>query len=139
METAADRIARILAGDRIIQGFGMRVVEAREGYAKVAVTVEDRFLNAQGIGHGVILFAAADAAFALSVNAIADSVGIQWSLNAVRAAAAGEEIVGEARVMHRGRRFLVVQLSVTGSDGRLLVAGQAVAAPRTPAAAGGPA
>ena len=66
-----ERIQEIFQGDRLIQDFGMTLVEAREGYAKVSVGVAERFLNAHRIGHGVLLFAVADAAFALAVNAAA--------------------------------------------------------------------
>jgi len=68
------RIQAIFQGDRLIQDFGMTLVEAYDGYAKVSVVVADRFLNAHRIGHGVLLFAAADAAFALAVNAARDAV-----------------------------------------------------------------
>jgi acyl-coenzyme A thioesterase PaaI-like protein len=68
-----DRVQEIFRGDRLIQEFGMKLIEGREGYAKVSVIVEDRFLNAHAIGHGVLLFAVADAAFALSVNAVVDA------------------------------------------------------------------
>jgi acyl-CoA thioesterase len=67
---AMGRISEIWEGDRLIQDFGMKLLEAREGYAKVSVEVRGRFLNAHGIGHGVLIFAVADAAFALSVNAV---------------------------------------------------------------------
>lgn len=130
MDDAAARIQEVWRGDRLIADFGMKLVEAREGYAKVSVTVADRFLNAHGIGHGVILLAVADAAFALSVNSIADAVSVQWSLNAIRAAKPREEIFGESRVFHRGRQLMVVDLTVTGEDGRLLAKGQATAMPK---------
>src|SRR4030042_6126194 len=87
---AMGRIGEIWQGDRLIQDFGMKLLEAREGYAKVSVEVKDRFLNAHGLGHGVLLFAVADAAFALSVNAVVDAVGGQGSLNVFRAAKPGE-------------------------------------------------
>ena len=124
-----ERVEEIFLADRLIQHFGMKMVEAREGYAKVSVAVEERFLNAHNIGHGVLLFAAADAAFALSVNAAVDAVGVQWSLNIIRAAKPGEEIVGESRVFHRGRQSMVCELTVTGEDGRLLLRGQSTAMP----------
>ncbi|MHB0878156.1 MAG: PaaI family thioesterase [Anaerolineae bacterium] len=124
-----DRIEHIWQNDRLVQDFGMRLVEAREGYAKVSVTVEDRFLNALGMGHGALLFAVADAAFAVSVNARVDAVGVQWSLNAFRAARPGEELIAESRVIHGGRRSIVCELSVSSADGRLLVRGQATALP----------
>ncbi|MCL5966583.1 MAG: PaaI family thioesterase [Deltaproteobacteria bacterium] len=129
MKDAEARIAEIWRGDRLIRDFGMTLVEASEGHAKVSVKVVERFLNAHGIGHGVLLFAAADAAFALSVNSITDAVGVQWSLNAMRAAKPGEEIFGESRVFHKGRQSMVVDLTVTGGDGRLLAKGQATAMP----------
>ncbi len=124
-----DRIGEIWRGDRLIQDFGMTLVEAREGYAKVSVPVKERFLNAHGIGHGVLLFAAADAAFALSVNAAVDSVGVQWSLNVFRAAKPGETVFGESRIIHRGRQSMVCELTVTAGDGRVLARGQSTALP----------
>ena len=129
-----ERIQAIFQGDRLIQDFGMTLVEARDGYAKVSVVVADRFLNAHRIGHGVLLFAVADAAFALAVNAARDAVGVQWSLNAFRSAQPGETVIGEAKVIHAGRQSLVCELTVTAADGRVLVRGQSTALPVTPAA-----
>ena len=124
-----ERVKEIFRADRLIQDFGMTLVEAREGYAKVSVTVEDRFLNAHNIGHGVLLFAAADAAFALSVNAAVDAVGVQWSLNVFRAAKPGETVIGESRIIHKGRQSMVCELTVTAGDGRVLARGQSTALP----------
>jgi acyl-CoA thioesterase len=124
-----DRIQAIVQHDRLLQHFGMKVLEAREGYAKVSATVEERFLNAHGIGHGVLLFAVADVAFALAVNAARDAVGVQWSFNAIRAAKPGETITGEARTIHSGRQSAVCELTISAGDGRLLAKGQAIALP----------
>ena len=132
-----ERIQAIFQGDRLIQDFGMTLVEAYDGYAKVSVVVADRFLNAHRIGHGVLLFAAADAAFALAVNAARDAVGVQWSLNAFRAAQPGETVIGEAKVIHNGRQSLVCELTVTAGDGRVLAKGQSTALPVTPEALAG--
>ena len=123
------RIGEIWEGDRLIQDFGMKLLEAREGYAKVSVELKDRFLNAHGIGHGVLLFAVADAAFALSVQAVVDAVGIQYSLNVFRAAKPGEEVIGESKFIHKGRQTMVCELTVMGGDGRVLARGQATALP----------
>lgn len=124
-----DRIQRIWQGDRLVQDFGMRLLEASEGYAKVAVTVQERFLNAMGMGHGALLFAVADAAFALSVNAAVDAVGVQWSLNVFRPAKLGDEVIAESRVIHSGRRSMVCELTVTNGDGKTLARGLSTAMP----------
>ncbi|MGE5664805.1 MAG: PaaI family thioesterase [Deltaproteobacteria bacterium] len=123
------RIEEIWAGDRLIQDFGMTLLEAREGYAKVSVPVKERFLNAHGIGHGTLIFAVADAAFALSVNAAVDAVGVQWSLNIFRAAKPGEDVIAESRIIHKGRQSMVCELTVAGGDGRVLARGLSTAMP----------
>lgn len=124
-----DRVHEIFREDRLIQDFGMKLLEGREGYAKVSATVSERFLNAHRIAHGVLLFAVADAAFAISVNAAVDAVGVQWSLNVFRAAKPGETVIGESRVIHKGRQSMVCELVVTAGDGRLLMKGQSTALP----------
>ena len=124
-----DRAHEIFQKDRLIQDFGMTLLEARDGYARVSACVQERFLNAHGIGHGVLLFAVADAAFALAVNAARDAVGAQWSLNAFRPARPGETLIGEARTIHAGRQSVVCELTITTEDGRLLARGQSTALP----------
>jgi acyl-CoA thioesterase len=124
-----ERIEAIWNGDRLIQDFGMVLLEAREGYARVGVKVQERFLNAHDIGHGVLVFAVADAAFAVSVNATVDAVGAQYNMNVIRASKPGETIVAESRAIHAGRQSIVVELTVTGEDGRLIAKGQATALP----------
>ncbi|HEY5996964.1 MAG TPA: PaaI family thioesterase [Candidatus Deferrimicrobiaceae bacterium] len=123
------RIEAIWNGDRLIQDFGMTLEEAREGYARVSVKVQERFLNAHNIGHGVLVFAVADAAFAVSVNATVDAVGAQYNMNVLRASKPGETITCESRAIHAGRQSIVVELAVTGEDGRLIAKGQATALP----------
>ena len=118
-------------GDRLIQEFGMVLLEAGEGYARVSVTLQERFLNSHGIGHGALVFAVADAAFAVAVNAVTEAVGVQWNLNILRAARLGDELTGEARLVHRGSRLLVCELSVSTAGGRLVARGQATALPAT--------
>ncbi|TFH30956.1 MAG: hypothetical protein E4G97_04940 [Deltaproteobacteria bacterium] len=63
------------------------------------------------------------------MNAVADSLSIQWSVNVIRAALPGETVIGESRIIHKGRKTMVCDLTVTADDGRLLVKGQATALP----------
>ncbi len=123
------RIDDVWQGDRLSSDLGLRLEGAEEGFGRVSVRVEDRFLNAHGIGHGVLLFALADAAFAVATNSVVDAVGIQYSFNVFRAALPGETLFGEARMLHRGKRSLVCELKVTNESGRVLAQGQATALP----------
>ncbi len=126
-----DRVQEIYRGDRLMQDFGMKLIEARAGYAKLSVVVEERFLNAHNIGHGVLTFAIADAAFALSVNAESDATGVNWGFNIIRAAKPGETLIGESRVIHKGRQQVVCELTVTTAEGKLLARGISTALPVT--------
>lgn len=127
---AAGRIEAILRGDRLFSLYGMEVVEAREGYARLRAVVRDEFLNAHGIAHGALVFALMDVAFAVSVNSIRDAVGIQFNFHIFRAARAGETVEAESRVIHRGRNSLVVEVAaVSAGSGKPLARGTATALP----------
>lgn len=115
--------------DRIFKLFGMRLLEGEEGRARVAATVGEECLNAHDVGHGALIFALADVAFSVAVNSVTDALGIQWSFNILRAARRGDELIGDSRIIHRGRRVLVCDLSVKNQDGELVALGQATALP----------
>src|SRR5680860_1387806 len=94
-----------------------------------SATVGEDCLNFHDIAHGALVFAVADVAFAFVVNAQIDAVGVQWNMNLFRSAALGDEIVAECRLVHKGRRLMVVDFTVKGCEERLLACGQATAMP----------
>lgn len=126
---ATDRIKHAIANDRMIPLFGMEVEEASESRARVSAVVRDEFLQVHGLAHGAFVFALLDVAFALAVNAKVDAVAVQWSISQFRSAAAGEKVTAECRFLHRGRRLMVVELEVSGTEGIVLAKGQATAIP----------
>lgn len=129
-----DRIGFIVQNDTMIEHFGMRVEEAREGYARVSAVVRDAFLNQHRVAHGALVFAVADVAFAIAVNSEIDAMGIQWSLNILRAAKPGETVTAECSTIHAGSRVLVVEYTVVNDGGKLIAKGMATALPvRNPA------
>jgi len=128
-EGSLDRIERIRDRDRIMRLFGMELEEITDGFARVSATVGEDCLNFHDIAHGALVFAVADVAFAFVVNAQIDAVGVQWNMNLFRSAALGDEIVAECRLVHKGRRLMVVDFTVKGCEERLLACGQATAMP----------
>lgn len=127
-----DRMAFLVENDQMIRQFGMKVEEARDGYARVSVIVHSEFLNAHHVAHGALVFAVADVAFALAVNAEVDAMGVQWSFNILRVAHPRDEIVAECRTIHRGSRLIIVEYEVTRRAGALLAKGMATAMPVQP-------
>ncbi len=124
-----ERIQRLVAGDRLIALYGIQVEEASESLARVSAVVTEDFLQVHGLAHGAFIFALIDVAFALTVNARLDAVAVQWSVSQFRSGQLGETLTAECRLLHGGRRMMVVDLVVTGAEGRVIAKGQATAIP----------
>jgi len=124
-----DRIDRIAAGDGMVKLFGIEVEEASDSGVRVSAVVKREFLQTHGLAHGAFIFAVLDVAFALTVNAERDAVAVQWSLSQFRSAREGEKITAVCRMLHSGRRLMVVELKALGNGDRVLAQGQATAIP----------
>ncbi len=125
----SERIRSLIDGDRLISLFGIEVEEASESLARVSAVVREEFLQVHGLAHGAFVFTLMDVAFALNVNAKSDAVAVQWSISQFRSGAPGERLTAECRLLHGGRRLMVVDLMVTGAGGRVIAKGQASAIP----------
>ena len=136
-----ERTAHAIATDSMIRLFDMEVEEASERLSRVSAVVQERFLQLHDLAHGAFMFALMDVAFALTVNANVDAVAVQWSISQFRSAKLGDRVTAECRLLHGGRRLMVVDLQVVGAEGKVLAKGQATAIPvgesATPRAAGG--
>lgn len=128
-EESWDRIKQIRDKDRIMHLFDMELEEAADGYVRVSATVGKDSLNFHDIAHGALIFALADVAFAFVVNAQIDAVGVQWNMNLFRSAALGDKVSAECRLVHGGRRVMVVEFTVRGREDKMLARGQATAMP----------
>lgn len=124
-----ERLARLIAGDGLIRLYGIEVEEASPDLARVSAVVKEDFLQVHGLAHGAFIFALLDVAFALNVNAVHDAVAVQWSISQFRSGSLGERITAESRLLHGGRRLMVVELVATGQEGRIIAKGQATAVP----------
>lgn len=124
------RIEEIIKGDRLFHLFNMELVEAAEGHALVRAEVKEEFLNAHQIAHGGLIFALLDVAFALAVNSVIDSVGVQWSFSIFRSTKAGDYVRAEAKIVHKGKSLLVVEFKAESEKTKKLIAqGMATALP----------
>jgi acyl-CoA thioesterase len=124
-----ERLERLVAGDGLIKLYGITVEEASPDLARVSAVVREEFLQVHGLAHGAFVFALLDVAFALNVNAVHDAVAVQWSISQFRSGAPGERLTAESRLLHGGRRLMVVDLVATGAEGRVMAKGQATAIP----------
>ena len=118
----ADRVAReMLAAEGTGPAWGIRIEEARHRYARVSMVVRPDMLNGHGIGHGGMVFALADTAFAYVCNGGNHaSVAAQASIIFLDKVAEGETLIAEAEEVAREGRAGVTRVAVRTSDGRVI-------------------
>jgi len=116
----ANRVAHeMLAGEGTGPAWGIRIEEAREGYARLSMTVRADMLNSHKIAHGGMIFALADTAFAYICNgANHASVAAQASMVFLDKVVEGETLIAEGEQVAREGRAGVTRVAVRTSDGR---------------------
>jgi acyl-CoA thioesterase len=101
---ANDVVRHMMDNDFFSQWLGIEVVEIREGYSRVRMTVRKEMVNGFGIVHGGIPFSLADSAFAFACNnRNVLSVALDTSINFIKPVAVGDVLTAEAKEMHNGR------------------------------------
>ena len=106
--------------DRFAKQNGIQLTEVREGYARAEMTVSKMHLNGGGVCQGGALFTLADNAAGCAASTDGRAYVTQASdIHFIRAQASGV-VRAEARVRHRGRSTVLVDVSLTGEDERLL-------------------
>ena len=99
----------------------LAIEEAREGYARVRMTVREDMLNGHRSAHGGMIFSLADTAFAYACNSRNETTVAQSATIAFLApAAAGDVLVAEAQEASRSGRSGVYQVSVKTTEGGVI-------------------
>ena len=119
----ADKLARRIA-ETLLQregtgrAWGITIDEAREGFARIRMTLRDDMLNGHGIGHGGMIFALADSAFAYACNSRNENTVAQHaSISFLAPARGGDVLIAEAREVSRAGRSGVYQVGVKTAVG----------------------
>jgi acyl-CoA thioesterase len=121
-DTLASKIAHsMLAAEGTGPAWGLEIEEAREGYARIRMTLRPDMLNGHGIAHGGMIFSLADTAFAYACNSRnLRSVAAQASIVFLDAAREGETLVAECEERSLVGRSGVYVAKVTGEGGRAI-------------------
>jgi len=116
----AARVAHgMLAAEGTGPAWGIRIEEARAGYARLSMTVRADMLNGHCIVHGGMVFALADTAFAYVCNGGNEkTVAAQASIVFLGSANEGDVLVAEATAAAAAGRSGVTRVAVRTADGR---------------------
>ncbi len=101
---ANDVVSHMMEHDRFSQWLGIEIVEIKEGYSKIKMTIREEMVNGFGIIHGGIAFSLADSAFAFACNnRNVLSVALDTSINFIKPVHTGDVLVAEAKELHNGK------------------------------------
>src|SRR5881394_1759733 len=118
-ELAARVAYHMLSEEGTGPAWGIRIEEARAGYARLSMEVRADMLNGQRIVHGGMVFALADSAFAYVCNGRNEkSVAAQASIVFLGSAAEGDTLIAEAEEVATAGRGGVTRVTVRTSDRR---------------------
>lgn len=106
------------AQDRASQALGMRILEIRPGYARLAMTVREDMVNGHKICHGGLIFTLADSAFAFACNTYdVVTVASSGSIEFLLPARLGDELTAIAEERSRAKRTGVYDVAVRNQRG----------------------
>lgn len=110
-------IEHMLDHDLFSQWMGIKVLEIKEGYSKIEMTIRDEMVNGFGIVHGGIPFSLADSAFAFACNNRNNlSVALDVTITFTKAVNVGDVLIAEAKEVHNGRSTGVYLITVTNQN-----------------------
>jgi acyl-CoA thioesterase len=116
-----DKAARNFAGTSMPSHLGIRMLACEPGRSTMVVTVAESHLNLHGTCHGGLLFTLADTAFGMAANAGEEKAVTQEAqIHYLAAAALGEKLTATATTLARAGRTAILDVTVTGADGRMI-------------------
>lgn len=106
-------VEKMTEHDEFSQWMGVEVLEIKEGYSRIRMTIRKEMLNGFGIVHGGIPFSLADSAFAFACNNRNNlSVALDVTITFTKAVNTGDTLTAEAKEVHNGRSTGVYLISV---------------------------
>jgi len=110
-------VDHMMQHDRFSQWLGIQLLEIREGYSKIQMTIREEMVNGFGIVHGGIAFSLADSAFAFACNNRNNlSVALDTSINFTKAVQVGDTLMAEATEVHNGKSTGLYHITITNQQ-----------------------
>ena len=110
-------VSHMMQKDLFSQWLGIEVMEIKEGYSKLKMTVRPEMINGFNIVHGGIAFSLADSAFAFACNNRNNlSVALDTSINFLKPVHVGDKLIAEAKEMHNGRTTGLYHITISNQN-----------------------
>jgi acyl-CoA thioesterase len=114
-------VTHMMQNDLFSQWLGIEVVEIKEGYSKIKMTIRKEMINGFGIVHGGVAFSLADSAFAFACNNRNNlSVALDTSINFIKPVHVDDLLTAEAKELHNGRSTGLYHISIFNQNNHLV-------------------
>ena len=103
--------------DHFAEWLGIKVLNVKDGYAKVSMKIEKNHTNALGFTHGAAIFSLADYAFAQACN-FGDNVAVavQVDINFLRPSVEVDVLTAEATRVSDGKTMGLYHVTVNNKE-----------------------
>lgn len=113
----------MMAKDYFSQWLGIEILEVKEGYSRLKMTVREDMLNGFGIAHGGITYSFADSALAFASNSHGQkAVSVETSISHTVSLKSGDEIIAEAYEEHCSNKIGIYSIKIFKSFDMSVVA-----------------
>jgi len=98
-------VDKMMVTDYFSQWMGVKILDVKEAYSKIEMTLRKEMLNGFGIAHGGVTFALADSAFAFACNSDGKiTVALDVSISFPKAGKEGDTLTAEAKLINKTNR-----------------------------------
>lgn len=106
--------------DHFREHLGVKVLEVKDGYAKLSLKITKEHTNSLGAAHGGVIFALGDCAFA-EVSNYGDkvAVAVHVSINFLKPAFEGDTLTAEAIRVSDGRTLGLYHITISKQDKKI--------------------
>lgn len=120
-QLAKNVVDKMMRDDLFSQWLGISVIEIREGYSKIKMTVRPEMINGFGIVHGGVAFSLADSCFAFACNnRNVLSVALDTSINFTKPVHVGDELIAEAKELHNGKSTGLYHITIKNQNDHIV-------------------
>lgn len=120
-ELAKQVVNKMMKDDLFSQWLGITVIDIKEGYSKIKMTVRPEMINGFGIVHGGIAFSMADSCFAFACNnRNVLSVALDTSINFTKPVHVGDELIAEAKELHNGKSTGLYHITIKNQNDHIV-------------------
>lgn len=121
MPTPQEVVTQMMQNDQFSQWLGIEVLDIKEGYSKIKMTIRNEMLNGLGIIHGGVTFSLADSAFAFACNNRNQlSVALDTSVNFIKPVHVGDVLTAEAKELHNGKSTGLYHIEIFNQKNHLV-------------------